>query len=94
MVSLNRGAEVHRCTCLKNRYRAATTASVLVAESNSCAFRYVERKERDWQAALHLLGSRAAVAFDLRRDRKQCIAMPIPLCRGRSVARTRKSPFR
>ena len=93
MVSLNRGVEVHRCTCLKNRYRAATTASVLVAESNSCAFRYVERKERDRQAAVHLLGP-TAVAFDLRRDRKQCIAMPIPLCRGRSVATTRKSPFR
>lgn len=42
MVSLNREAEVHHCTCLEGRHRAATKARVLVAESNSCAFRYVE----------------------------------------------------
>lgn len=70
MVSLNRGSEMHRCTCLEGRHRAATKTVVLVAESDSCAFRYVERKERDWQAAVHLLGSRAAVAFALRFDRE------------------------
>lgn len=42
MVSLNRGSEMHRCTCLEGRHRAATKTVVLVAESDSCAFRYVE----------------------------------------------------
>lgn len=42
MVSLNREAEVHHCTCLEGRHLAATKARVLVAESNPCAFRYVE----------------------------------------------------
>lgn len=42
MVSLNKEAEVHHCTCLEGRHRATTKARVVVAESNSCAFRYVE----------------------------------------------------
>ena len=42
MVSLNKEAEVHHCTCLEGRHRATTKARVLAAESNPCAFRYVE----------------------------------------------------